>query len=69
MAKRVGPAPLVSLLCRQQMGTSDGRVKVVGREGVESSIVSLSPAGTRHLQFLPSHGAVLRINEVCCSLS
>ena len=26
--------------------------------------MSLSPAGTRHLQFLMGHGAVLRINLV-----
>lgn len=47
-----------------QLGTSDGRVKVVGQEGVEMSIVSPSPSGTKHLQFLPGRGAVLRVNLV-----
>ncbi len=47
-----------------QLGTSDGRVKVVGQEGVEMSIVSPSPSGTKHLQFLAGRGAVLRVNLV-----
>lgn len=51
-----------------QVGTSDGRVKVVGREGVEAAIPSLSSTGTRHLQFLPNRGAVLRVNQVQCCL-
>lgn len=50
--------------CCLQLGTSDGRLKVVGREGVEASMVSPSPAGTKHLQFLTGHGAVLRVNMV-----
>lgn len=55
-------------VCLLQLGTSDGRVKVVGQEGVEMSIVSPSPTGTKHLQFLTGRGAVLRVNLVRFSM-
>ena len=49
--------------CPMQVGTSDGRVKIMGQEGVECSIVSLSQAGTQQIDFLPNRGALVRLNQ------
>ena len=46
------------------MGTSDGRVKIIGREGVEASIASFSQSGTQHIEFLHNRGVILRLNQV-----
>lgn len=46
------------------MGTSDGRVKIIGREGVEAAIASFSQSGTQHIEFLHNRGVILRLNQV-----
>ncbi len=46
-----------------QVATSDGRVKLVGQDGVECTASSSSQSGTRYLQFLPKKGALLRVTE------
>ena len=48
-----------------QVATSDGRIKLVGQDGVEVTACSSSPAGTKYLQFLPKKGALLRVTKVC----
>ncbi|KAK9811618.1 hypothetical protein WJX72_007037 [[Myrmecia] bisecta] len=46
------------------IGTSDGRVKVIGREGVECTFRhSSSQTATKHIQFLRGKGAILRITQ------
>jgi hypothetical protein len=46
------------------VGTSDGRVKIIGREGVEAAIASFSQSGTQHIEFLHNRGVILRLNQV-----
>lgn len=56
--------PPVAPLPALQVGTEDGRVKLIGQQGVEATMRSgSSRAGTRHLCFLPNRGAILRVNE------
>ena len=47
-----------------QVGTSDGRVKIIGREGVEAAVASFSQSGTQHIEFLHNRGVILRLNQV-----
>ena len=54
-------ANLASIL---QVSTSDGRIKIIGHEGVEKTIRAADHTGTRHIQFLVNKGAVLRVTEV-----
>ena len=46
------------------IGTADGRVKVVGGDGVEALFLATSRAATRHLQFLEGKAALLRLTMV-----
>jgi hypothetical protein len=50
-----------------QVSTTDGRVKIFGREGVERTLRCGSGAphpAARQLLFLVNRGAVLRVDEV-----
>ncbi len=52
-----------------QVGTSDGRIVLLGRPGVEATLRSPSRSPTQHLCFLPGTGALLRVTQVrLCSL-
>ena len=51
-------------LASLQVATSDGRVKFVGRDGVECTACTTSQTATRYLQFLPKKGALLRVTQV-----
>lgn len=55
--------PLQKLLA---LGTSDGRVKLFGKLGIEKTLYSSARkvSGTRQLLFLPSRGVLLRIAKV-----
>ena len=48
------------------LGTSEGRIKVIGKQGVEKTLQSASkrPYGTRQLLFLPNCGVLVRVSEV-----
>jgi hypothetical protein len=46
------------------VGTSDGRVVLLGRPGVEATLRSPSRSPTQHLCFLPGKGALLRVTQV-----
>lgn len=46
-----------------QVGTSDGRVVLIGRPGVEATLRSASRSPTQHLCFLPNRGALLRVTQ------
>ncbi|KAF8064591.1 hypothetical protein HT031_003392 [Scenedesmus sp. PABB004] len=55
----------------RQVGTADGRVKLLGADGVERCVFSASPAagtagaaGTAALLFVPHRGGVLRLDAV-----
>ena len=48
-----------------QVGTTDGRIKVFGQEGVECMFRSPGQCPTRHLRFLDGRGALLRVTNVC----
>ena len=39
-------------------------MKIIGKEGVEVSIVSLSQSGTQQMEFLPNRGALVRLSQV-----
>jgi hypothetical protein len=57
--------PIQKLLA---LGTSDGRIKIIGQEGVERAALSSRGAkGTRQLQFLLNRGVLLRLCKVGCS--
>ncbi|KAK9908560.1 hypothetical protein WJX75_009693 [Coccomyxa subellipsoidea] len=45
------------------VGTTDGRVKVFGRDGVERTFISPCQCATKHLQFLDGRGALLRVTQ------
>ncbi|EFN53326.1 hypothetical protein CHLNCDRAFT_137041 [Chlorella variabilis] len=45
------------------VGTSDGRVVLIGRPGVEFTLRSASRSPTQHLCFLPHKGALLRVTQ------
>eukprot|EP00798_Chlamydomonas_sp_ICE-L_P027511 gene27511-2513_t len=47
------------------VGTSDGRVKLIGQLGVEKTLFSASkrPFGTRQLLFVKNRGLLLRVSE------
>lgn len=48
-----------------QVGTEDGRVKVVGTDGVEILLCSTSTdAGTQQLLFLANRGGIVRLDQV-----
>jgi hypothetical protein len=49
-----------------QVGTSDGRVKLFGRAGVEATLHSSCGMAyaTRALEFLPNRGVLVRCAEV-----
>ena len=50
-----------------QVGTTDGRVKVFGRDSVEVTFKSPCQCASRHLQFLDGKGALLRVTQVAAS--
>ena len=51
------------------VGTSDGRIKIFGREGVERVLLSTRGArATRQLQFLFNRGVLLRLCRVSAAL-
>lgn len=54
---RVGMYPV-------QVGTNDGRVKIIGKPGVEVTMRSTSRAPTKYLGFLANKGGVLRVTQV-----
>lgn len=58
-ADAVAFEPVQSLLA---VATSDGRVKLIGRPGVEATLRAGSRAPTRHLCFLRNRGALLRVD-------
>ncbi|KAL4431642.1 hypothetical protein ABPG77_001484 [Micractinium sp. CCAP 211/92] len=45
------------------VGTSDGRIVLIGRPGVEATLRSASRSPTQHLCFLPNRGALLRVTR------
>ncbi|KAL4458921.1 hypothetical protein ABPG75_013786 [Micractinium tetrahymenae] len=45
------------------VGTSDGRIVLIGRPGVEATLRSASRSPTQHLCFLPNRGALLRVTQ------
>lgn len=47
-----------------QVGTSDGRIKIVGRPGVERLMLGNDASGTRALSFLSGKGALVRVTQV-----
>jgi hypothetical protein len=50
-----------------QVSTSDGRIKVLGQEGVEGLLISalLEPAATQQLLFVQNRGGLVRLDQVC----
>ena len=52
-----------------QVGTSDGRVVLLGRPGVEATLRSPSRSPTQHLCFLPGKGGLLRVTQVHLGVS
>ena len=46
-----------------QVGAKDGRIKVVGREGVEATFTSEAACATRYMQFLTGRGVLLRVTQ------
>lgn len=56
-------APYVPHAAALQVGTSDGRVVLIGRPGVEATLRSASRSPTQHLCFLPNRGALLRVTQ------
>ena len=55
--------PIQQLLA---VGTSEGRIKLIGKQGVEKTLQSASkrPYATRQLLFLPNYGVLVRVSEV-----
>lgn len=53
--------------CLHQVGTSDGRVKIIGRDGVECTFKAPNEVSTRQLHFLDSKGSLLRVTQVSVS--
>lgn len=51
-------------LSARQVGTTDGRLKLIGRRGVEVLLVGDDASGTRQLLFLSGKGALARVTEV-----
>lgn len=49
-----------------QIGTADGRVKLLGKQGVEKSLFSASRVayGTKQLKFVTNRGILVRVSEV-----
>ncbi len=49
-----------------QVSTSDGRVRIIGTEGVERTLHSASklPHATKQLAFLYNRGVILRVCDV-----
>jgi hypothetical protein len=47
-----------------QVGTRDGRVKIVGREGVEHTFFAPVRCPTLFMKFLHNKGAIIRITMV-----
>jgi hypothetical protein len=49
-----------------QVSTSDGRVKILGQEGVEGLLISslLDPASTQQLLFAHNRGGLVRLDQV-----
>ena len=58
------PRLTATLASNLQVSTSDGRIKIIGHEGVEKTTKAADHTGTRHIQFLVNKGAVLRVTEV-----
>lgn len=54
-----------------QIGTADGRVKLFGKAGVESTVRSAArvPLGTRQLEFVHNRALLLRVSEVGVAIS
>lgn len=49
------------------MGTTDGRVKVFGKDCVEVTFKSPCQCASKQLQFLDGKGALLRVTQVATS--
>lgn len=49
-----------------QVGSGDGRVKILGQEGVEGLLISsfLDPAPTKQLLYAQNRGGLIRLDEV-----
>jgi hypothetical protein len=45
------------------IGTTDGRIKLIGRLGVEATLRPASPVPTIYLGFLPNQGALVRVTK------
>jgi hypothetical protein len=54
-----------------QVSTRDGRIKVLGQEGVEGLLNSalLEPAHTQQLLFAQNRGGLVRLDQVCWKAS
>ncbi len=49
-----------------QVGTNDGRVRLLGRQGVEHTLYSIcaDPYATAQLEFWNNRGLLMRLSEV-----
>lgn len=49
-----------------QVSTSDGRIKIIGKEGVERNMKTAArmPEATRQLKFLYNRGIIVRVDQV-----
>lgn len=58
--------PIIAALAALQIATSDGRVKLLGKQGVEKTLYSVSqvPYGTRQLDFVDNRAILYRVSEV-----
>jgi len=54
---------LKPLYCFMQVGTQDGRVKVIGETGVEALLLDQDKSASRDLQFLHGKGAIANITQ------
>lgn len=54
-----------------QVSTSDGRIKVLGHEGVEGLLLStlVDPAPTQQLVFASNRGGLVRLDQVRCPMA
>lgn len=50
-------------LSSSQVGTSDGRVKLIGAVGVEPTLQTPSCSPTMYLEFLENRGALVRVTQ------
>lgn len=62
------PSPPLPSPLALQVGTSDGRVKLLGTLGVEDMVQTPSRAPTSFLAFLQHRGALLRVTKVTLAM-